>query len=542
MPRRLAVRLILSLTVAFAVVEGISQYLSVGRQEKELLDNVIIGADQLSRSITGATWQAMLADHRETAYQVMKTIAEKQGIDHIHIFNREGRLMFSTSPLRGVRKEKWDDACNPCHLRDRPLSHLPAPSRARVVRGPDGQRKLAMITAIYNEPACSTAKCHAHPAEVSVLGILDVGLDLTPVDRELRGLRTRTIVVAVVEISLIGLIVAAFTSHFVAAPIRRLIEGTKAISALQLDRPIAVETSTEELDQLASSFDEMRKRLREAQAKNEQFTRGLEAMVDERTAQLTAAHRRLLQTDRLVSLGQLAASVAHEINNPISGVLNLSMLMQRVVDREGELPPERLAEFRGYLAQVTNETARIGRIVGDLLSFSRRSRRQSVIVELNAIVNTTVTLIHHKLQLAGVELALDLASDLPPLRCDASQIQEVVMNLVLNAAEATPPGGLITVATRLAGTAMRVELEVRDTGAGIPESIIGKIFDPFFTTKEEGKGVGLGLAVVYGIVEGHGGEIEVTSKVGKGSSFRVSLPLGEVTDSQPGGEARQPPE
>jgi two-component system NtrC family sensor kinase len=527
MPRRLATRLILSLTVAFAVVEGGFQYLNVGRQEKELLDNVIVGADQLSRSITSATWHSMLVDHREAAYQVMQTIAEKQGIDHIHIFNREGRLMFSTSPLRGVRKEKWDDACNPCHRRGQPLAQIPTLSRARVVRAPDGHRELAMITAIYNEPACSSAECHAHPADISVLGILDLGLDLAPVDRELRGLRIRTVVVALVEVSLIGLIVAFFTSHFVAAPVQRLIDGTKAISELQLDRPVELGTSAEELAALASSFDEMRERLREARGRNEQFTRDLEDMVATRTAQLTAAHKRLIQTDRLVSLGQLAASVAHEINNPISGVLNLAVLMERVIDREGCVPPDRLAEFRGYLQRVSDETERIGRIVGDLLTFSRRSRLHASSADLNAIVTTTITLVQHKVELAGVDLTLDLAPGLPSLRCDSSQIQEVVMNLVLNAAEATAPGGSIVVRTRRATASDGVVLEVQDSGSGIPEDIVGKIFDPFFTTKEEGKGVGLGLAVVYGIVEGHRGEIDVSSRVGEGSTFRVTLPFGE---------------
>jgi two-component system, NtrC family, sensor kinase len=285
-----------------------------------------------------------------------------------------------------------------------------------------------------------------------------------------------------------------------------------------------VETS-QELSELARSFNDMRERLRLAQAENAQFTHRLEAMVEDRTAQLKAAQKKLLQADRLASLGQLAASVAHEINNPISGVLNLSMLLQRIVDRADQVPPERLPEFRRYLSQVVTETSRVGRIVADLLAFSRRARRPDTLASIKEIVENTVTLVRHKLELGGVHLALDLGADVPPLRCDPSQVQQVVMNLVLNAAEATPPGGTVSASTGVESGTGRLVLEVADTGAGIPPEIVDKIFDPFFTTKEEGKGVGLGLAVVYGIVQSYNGEIEVRSTVGAGTTFRVLLPL-----------------
>jgi two-component system NtrC family sensor kinase len=212
------------------------------------------------------------------------------------------------------------------------------------------------------------------------------------------------------------------------------------------------------------------------------------------------------------------------------------MLMQRVLKEDG-IPPGRVEEFKRYLSQVTAETSRVGRIVSDLLSFSRRSKPQRSAADVNAIVQTTVSLVSHKLQLSGVEVALELAPDLPHVRCDASQIQQVAMNLVLNAAESIRGAGRVTVVTRRAAKGDQVVLEVRDTGSGIPAELLGKIFDPFFTTKEEGKGVGLGLAVVYGIVEAHGGEIDVNSRVGEGSVFRVTLP---VTGAEPPERAPEP--
>jgi len=522
-PHRLAPKLILALALIVLIVKVFAMYVNVRAQEQQLLESMTLGADQLSRSITAATWQMMLADRRDAAYSVMRTIALKQGVDRIRMFNRDGELMFSTVPEERVLVDERAEVCNPCHASSQPLVKVDVPNRARTFRDTDGRRKLAMITPIYNEPSCANAPCHAHPASLSVLGVLDLGINLSSVDREINAIRFRTLGLGAVEMLLIGVFIVFFTRRFVQTPIRRLIEGTQAISEMRLDQPIAVHSS-EEIERLAHSFDAMRERLRAALAENAEFTQRLESKVEQRTAQLKAAQQKLLQSDRLASLGQLAASVAHEINNPISGVLNLSMLMQRILKDDG-VPPDRVEDFRRYLGHVGNETARVGRIVSDLLSFSRRSKPQSVEADLNAIVTTTVSLVAHKLELARVAIELDLARPLPSVRCDASQIQQVVMNLVLNGAEAIKGGGKVTVRTRPAEKAPGVVLEVSDTGAGISAELLGKIFDPFFTTKEEGKGVGLGLAVVYGIVNAHGGEVEVASLVGDGSTFRVRLPL-----------------
>ncbi len=523
MPHRLATKLIIALALIVLIIKVVALYVNVKSQEGQLLDSMTLGADQLSRSITAATWQMMLADRRDAAYSVMHTIALKQGIDRIRMFNKDGELMYSTVPEERTQVDKRAEVCNPCHSSATPLVKVDVPNRARVFREADGRRKLAMITPIYNEPSCSYAPCHAHPDSVSVLGVLDLGINLSRVDQEINSIWSRTALLTLIEVGLVGAFIVYFTRQFVGKPIRKLIAGTKAISEMRLDQPITI-SSSEELEDLAHSFNVMRERLKASLAENAEFTQHLESKVEERTAQLRAAQQKLVQNDRLASLGQLAASVAHEINNPVSGVLNLSMLMQRIIRDDG-IPQTRVGEFRRYLGQVATETARVGRIVSDLLSFSRRSKPQSSLADINGIVRTTVSLVSHKLQLANVTVDLLLAPDLPGVRCDASQIQQVVMNLVLNGAESIKGGGEVTVVTRTAGNGASAVLEVRDSGSGIPPELLGKIFDPFFTTKEEGRGVGLGLAVVYGIVEAHGGDIEVASRVGEGSTFRVTLPV-----------------
>lgn len=184
--------------------------------------------------------------------------------------------------------------------------------------------------------------------------------------------------------------------------------------------------------------------------------------------------------------------------------------------------------FKKYLAQVIHETARVGRIVQDLLAFSRRSKpQQRAHINLNAIITSTVTIISHKLKLMNVSMELKLNDKLPLIKCDASQMQQVLINLIMNGAEAaqTKPEGKVIVETGVSAKGDEIILDVSDNGDGIPPENIPKLFTPFFTTKGEGKGVGLGLAVVYGIVQGHSGDIEVKSNVGRGTSFKVTLPV-----------------
>ncbi len=523
MRHQLAVQLTVSITLLIAVTEGLAAWVNLRSQERQLVDHMVLSADQLSRSITSATWHAMLSDDRQSASEVMRTIATKQGIDWIRIFNKEGRIMFSTRDEAGRMVDKNAEACFVCHAREQPLVRVDVPSRARIFRDSTGTRRLGLITPIYNERACAAAACHAHPDNVAVLGILDVGQDLSTVDSELVAIQWRTIGMLAVELALIAAFAVFFVRRFVHRPIQQLVEGTRAVSHMKLDRPIEI-TSSQEMVELAQSFNAMRERLQQAVAEINESKAQLETRVAERTAQLEAAQRKLIQTDRLASLGQLAASVAHEINNPLSGVLNLSMLMQRILTEDG-IPPARLAEFREYLAQVSGETARAGRIVTDLLAFSRRSAPRRGPEDLNALVRKTVSLVDHKLHMLNVAVLCKLDMDMPRVPCDASQIQQVILNLVLNASEAITDAGSVVVTTRVAKPGESVQLIVSDSGSGIPPEVLPRIFDPFFTTKEEGKGVGLGLAVVYGIVQSHGGDVEVTSRPGHGTEFCVTLPL-----------------
>jgi two-component system NtrC family sensor kinase len=527
MLRKLGPKLILSLTVLIVAISCITGFLDLRTQKSRLVETMVIGADQLSRSIASATWHAMLDDRREGAYEIMQTIADKQGVDRIRMFNREGKLMFSTDPReRPSILLIHDEVCTSCHDRPTPRQSPASASRVRYATSPEGVRTLNIVTPIFNEPSCTNAACHAHPRKIKVLGVLDLALRLDPVDQQQKAMTWHKVVSTLIVVTIGAAFVILFTRRFVANPIGELIEGTKALSAMNLDRPIEITHRSRELDELADSFNRMRERLTTTVAELNNMAQTLEVKVAERTEQLQAAQRKLMQTDRLASLGQLAASVAHEINNPISGVLNLSMLLERLM-ANGNFPSGREAEFRKYLGQISTETSRVGRIVSDLLAFSRRSKPQRAPADLNKLVRTTLGLVGHKLRLSNTETVVELEDHLPPVECDSSQIQQVILNLVLNGAEAmvSKGGGKLTIRTRLMPDDQSVELRVQDAGEGIPAENLPKIFDPFFTTKAEGKGVGLGLAVLYGIVKAHEGEVDVTSQRNEGTTFSVTLPL-----------------
>ncbi|QOY90100.1 sensor histidine kinase [Paludibaculum fermentans] len=527
MPRRLSSKLIVSLTVIVILINVVAGVVYLRVQNQHTLETMILGADQLSKSITSATWHAMKDDHRSAAYDIMSVIAAKQGVDRIRMFNREGRLMFSTKKGDNAQLMTVNEQpCVACHG-SMPVKVEVAPaSRVRIYSGTDGRDSLNMVTPIYNEASCSQADCHAHPARTRVLGVLDVALSLDPVRQEEAAMTQHTVVTTGITILLTAVFIFFFVRYFVGVPIRELIEGTHAVSEMELGTPIRISHSSEEMDALVTSFNTMRDRLQGAMDEINTFTQSLEKKVEDRTQQLKAAQQKLLHNDRLASLGQLAASVAHEINNPVSGVLNLAMLMQRILKDDG-VPPNRLADFRKYLGQVATETARVGRIVSDLLAFSRRSKPQRTPADLNRIIRSTLTLAAHKLKLCDTEVEVDLPADLPTVSCDPSQMQQVVLNLVLNAAEATQSkgGGKVLVRTRVAADQKCVEMLVQDNGEGISPENLSKIFDPFFTSKPEGKGVGLGLAVIYGIVQAHDGEIDVKSTVGEGATFTVTIPM-----------------
>jgi PAS domain S-box-containing protein len=281
-----------------------------------------------------------------------------------------------------------------------------------------------------------------------------------------------------------------------------------------------------------SRFIHISRDVTEQRQQEEEITRRLEQMVEDRTRQLKETHAKLLHHDKMSSLGKLSASVVHEINNPIAGILNLAMLMKRVV-AETPLGPKEIEQFGLYLNLMETETWRISRIVSNLLAFSRQSRMEMKPLDLNRLIEQTLILNANLLKIANVRVETRPDPKLPEIVGSEDQLKQVFMNLVSNAAQAMEPkeGGLLLIESGTSPGGGQVLVQIKDTGVGIPPENLPKLFEPFFTTKKR-KGVGLGLSVAYGIIQDHGGSIGVQSTVGEGSTFTIKLPLrpsGEKT-------------
>ena len=280
-----------------------------------------------------------------------------------------------------------------------------------------------------------------------------------------------------------------------------------------------------EKDGKVSKFIHISRDITQVKKEEEEITRQLEMMVEERTRQLRETHEKLLHQDKMSSLGKLSASVVHEINNPIAGILNLIMLMKRIVE-EDEVGTREVDQFKKYLELMETETRRTSRIVSNLLTFARQSKMELRRLDVNRLIDQTVFLHSNQLKIDGIKVIQRLDPNLPEMVGSEDQLQQVFMNLVSNAAEAMENGGgTLRIETRHALQEGRIHVIFKDTGIGIPEESFPKLFEPFFTTKKKGKGVGLGLSVAYGIVQELGGSIFVKSRMGKGTTFHIKLPL-----------------
>jgi PAS domain S-box-containing protein len=236
----------------------------------------------------------------------------------------------------------------------------------------------------------------------------------------------------------------------------------------------------------------------------------------------------LWRSQRLASVGRLAAEIAHEMNNPLTSVLTFCKLVTGIVQQE-PFPEQRLSDLRNYISYLHSETERCANISRNLLDFSRQSEIEIRENDIHEILDKTLTILRHRAGLDEIKIHTNYAAELPFLSCDFKRLQQAFVNILWNAIEAMPEGGALTVTSNFDREKDRIEIQVSDTGVGIPEEDVERIFEPFFTSKADGKGVGLGLSVAYGIIRQHHGEIHIHSKVGQGTRFSIQLPPGPNT-------------
>jgi len=534
-------RLGFKLTVAAIVVTflpiALLSYLSIRAQTEDLIEVVGSGAEVFSETIRSSTHSMMLDGHQNVATRLMESVAGQKGVEKFRILNKEGQIVISSDPKeRGTFVDKKAESCYACHAAGQPLTRLAMDSRTRIYRT-NGHRVLAMVTPIYNEPACSNASCHVHPPEKSVLGVVDIGISLAEIDTWIARETRRTLAISALALLALAALVVLAVQRLVFRPVRSMVQATRRIGQGDLTAELPV-YSPDELGLLSQSFNEMRVSLAKARSELQALADGLERQVDERTSALRSAQEVLLQSEKLASLGKLSASIAHEINNPLAGILTFARLMIRTLESGPPDEAARAACIRN-LGLIRRETERCTTIVRSLLEFARARPLDRKPVDLNAALDEALSLTQHKMQLDGIELKRELAGPVI-VEGDFGQLRQAFVNVLLNSTEAMPKGGTITVASRILPDDGCAEVVVTDTGDGIAAENLNRIFDPFFTTKQ--MGTGLGLSVVYGIIEKHGGSMKARSRVGEGTTMTMRLPLagpeeGAAASVAPSGSA-----
>jgi two-component system, NtrC family, sensor kinase len=353
----------------------------------------------------------------------------------------------------------------------------------------------------------------------STIGALYVGV----LERAYTAIRDR-VIISFFILATVGFIVIIATTyyeiHHITRPVGQMVAATRNIAAGRFDQEVEA-GSQGEIALLAESFNTMLKSLRTMKGDLEEWGRTLEQKVRRRTEELVAMQARVAQSERLASVGMLAAGVAHEINNPLGGILALTSLTLE------DLKPD--DPSRENLEEVVHQTQRCRDIVRGLLEFSRQSRMGADLADLNKILDDSLALISRQAAFFNVTLVKEYDPQLPAVMADKSELQQVFVNILVNAAQSIDGHGTVKIVTRPAADADAVEALVSDSGRGIPPEEIDRIFDPFFSTKPSGQGTGLGLSIAYGIISSHKGTIQVASELGKGTTFTVRLPIATMT-------------
>lgn len=516
---KLGLSLITKLTIVTSLILVgfmiLLDYINVKNFRNAMLNYAISNADQVAEVINQSAYDAMLKNDKGSMYEMIKRIGQDPDFEHIRLIDKQGKVVFSSTKEEiGTVLDKNAEACTMCHKEDEnPRLHVSQAQRSRIFMNRDGNEVLGFTKAIYNQPACITASCHFHSEKHNVLGMLDIIVSLEDMNKKSHDYRLEFFLFTCFLLIFTGILINVLIQRMVNRPVKLLRKHANMVAAGILDARVTA-VSDDELGQLSDSINMMTVSLKMAQEELKEWGNSLETKVEERTEEIKRIENHLRRSEKLASLGKLVAGIAHEINNPLTGVL----LYSSIIESDNRLDPE----LKPDIEKILSETRRCADIVSRLLEFSREAMPHKEAICLNALIEKVISLVHKQPSFHEITIVKNFAEDLPDVLVDPGQVQQVLINMVLNASHAMYDGGTLTISTSTDENRSSVRTEITDTGCGISEDDLVHIFDPFFTTKSEG--TGLGLSISYGIVENNGGKIEVKSVLGQGTTFIVLLP------------------
>jgi two-component system, NtrC family, sensor kinase len=516
----LSVSLIFFLFLAFIIFSVSNDYLE---------DVTLRCGERVARLVDRALQNTMMsADHSELV-QTIDFLCEIPGIQNISIYNNSGQVMHDATsnifhPDTIIQKEL---PCLDCHATidtTRWIERGLCVFDREITEG----RELVVVAPIRNIEGCTSASCHAEDAQNELLGFLEIELPLVEMDKVLNRTIINYFIIVLVFILSFTAVILIFAHRSIHTPLSRIIDASKQVRLGNMNLRLDVAPSDlYDIKEVEEAFNQMLESIAESNREQQKWSHGLEKKVLQKTEDLERTQTEIFHIERLASLGRLSSSVAHEINNPLAGVLTYAKLVSRIL-QNSEFTDEKKTTILKHLDMIQSETTRCGNIVKGLLNFSRDRSPKFSMVNLNDILQETEQLIQHSFQIANVKLISDFSAARDQVQANGNQIIQACLAVLTNALEAVDdsPDSQVTYRSYNPDEE-HIALEIKDNGIGIPKEDLEHIFEPFFSRKKEMSGIGLGLAVTYGILEQHNAKVQVDSSPGKGTSIRCIFELSE---------------
>lgn len=483
--------------------------------------------------VEGSLYKSMLENDKSTLHSTLDIINTMPGIDDVNLYDQNDNLAYSSFTEESDFHSNPD--CIACHSnlnemfskKERSYMIIDEESDCSMNPNRPGQRHMLIRRPILNELSCYTASCHAHSQNEEVLGSLIIRMPLEDLDNALQRSSVEFLLMALIITAIVVSMLILFTRKRIKDPLNSIITASEAVSAGEVNTRLEIRHDLlDDMKMVSLAFNNMLDNIDRATVELENWSKQLEYKVQKKSEELSEAQNELINVERIASLGKLSASVAHEINNPLSGILIYTKLVYKQLYNQ-DITPERRENMLRQLKLIETETKRCGDIVKGLLDFSSKGQDDFEEKHLNEILQGTYELMMHHIKISNITFQTDLSARSDIIYCSPNQIKQACIAILVNASEAVSENGEIIIRT-INTDSNTVRLEISDNGSGISPEDIPHIFEPFFSTKRDARGIGLGLPIVHGIVQNHGGKVEIDSVVGRGTTVSIVFPLRKV--------------
>lgn len=507
------------------------------RSVNEQYLNTVIrqSGNNIGSMVEGALYHSMLENNKSTLQSTLDVINTMAGIDDVNMYNSDDSLIYSSFTNDTISHSNPN--CKSCHSdlkimfpgKEKSYRIIDIKSECEMNLNDPDHRHLLIRSPILNEKSCYTADCHAHQETDEILGSLVIKIPLKELDSAIEKSSTDFFVLAIITTILLGVFLILFTRKKIKNPLNDIIKASQAVS--DGDTNTRLEIKHRQLDDMrmvSIAFNNMLDNLNTATIELQNWSHQLEYKVQKKSEELLEAQNELIHIERIASLGKLSSSVAHEINNPLSGVLTYTKLVHKQLSKLDFDPVKKEAMLKN-LTVIENETKRCGDIVKGLLDFSKKDQLNYENLHLHKILRETFELMSHQMKIANIDFRTSLSAQSDLVFCSQNQIKQACVAMLVNASEAVSEHGEISINTYNPDP-YSIVFEIADNGSGISPADIEHIFEPFFSAKQKASGIGLGLAIVHGIVQSHKGTIDVKSEPGRGTTMSIQLPLSKEID------------